>query len=172
MVFSIKPHVSTFVPVTIHRSIRLVLGYLALVSAQIGVWALLAPRSFYDDFPGLGRAWVAVDGPFNEHLIRDVGALNVALTAMFVAALVRLSRELVTMAGVVALAWGVPHAIYHLAKSDGLSPPDLAASLLGLLLFAAIGGALIFLASHLGREPGTPRPAAHESATRDQPVAS
>ena len=29
--------------------------------------------------------WVAVDGPFNEHLVRDVGALNLALA--FVAAM-------------------------------------------------------------------------------------
>lgn len=125
------------------------LAYLTIVSAQIGVWALLAPRSFYDDFPGLGRAWVSVDGPFNEHLIRDVGALNLALAAMFVAAMVRLSRELVTMAGVVALAWGIPHTIYHLANTGVLSSSDVAISLLGLVLFVAVGGALIFLASHL-----------------------
>ncbi len=42
---------------------RIALGYLALVSLQIGLWAQFAPRSFYDDFPGLGRAWVAIDGP-------------------------------------------------------------------------------------------------------------
>lgn len=123
-----------------------------MVSGQIGVWALAAPRSFYDDFPGLGRAWVSVDGPFNEHLIRDVGALNVALAALFIAAFVRLSRELVTMAGVLALAWGVPHALYHLVNTDGLGASDLAVSLLGLILFAVLGGALIFLASHVADE--------------------
>ena len=37
------------------------------------------PAAFYDDFPGLGRMWVAPDGPYNQHLVRDVGELNLAL---------------------------------------------------------------------------------------------
>ena len=53
---------------------QLAVAVIAAGSAVIGGWAQLFPRSFYDDFPGLGRAWVAMDGPFNEHLVRDVGA--------------------------------------------------------------------------------------------------
>ena len=44
----------------------------------VGLQALFTPRSFYDDFP-LGRGWVAMDGPYNQHLVRDVGSLNLAL---------------------------------------------------------------------------------------------
>ena len=44
----------------------------------VGLWATASPESFYDDFPGMGRVWVAVDGPYNEHLVRDVGGLNLA----------------------------------------------------------------------------------------------
>src|SRR3954471_13364403 len=58
---------------------RVVLALLAFTSAGIGVWAAFAPRAFYDKFPGLGQVWVAVDGPYNEHLVRDFGALNLAL---------------------------------------------------------------------------------------------
>ena len=68
--------------------VRVALGYLAVVTAQIGFWALLAPRSFYDSFPGLGRAWISIDGPYNDHLIRDVGALNLALLVVLVVAAV------------------------------------------------------------------------------------
>lgn len=117
--------------------LRIVFGYLALQSIQIGAWALLAPRSFYDGFPGFGRGWVAVDGPYNEHLIRDVGALNLALAVLAVAAAVRLSRELVTVAAAAALVWGVPHFLYHLFNTDGLSGSDAAASLTGLAVFVA-----------------------------------
>ena len=49
--------------------IRLALGYLAAQSALLGVWALLGPRSFYDGFPGFGKAWISVDGPYNLSLI-------------------------------------------------------------------------------------------------------
>jgi hypothetical protein len=123
------------------------------VTAQIGVWALAAPASFYDDFPGLGRAWVSVDGPYNEHLIRDVGALNLALGALFIAAWIQLGRQVVMIAGVAALVWGVPHALYHLVNTDGLAGDDLAISLSGLVLFAVIGGGLVWAARHLESAP-------------------
>ena len=37
-------------------------------SGVVGLWAAVAPHSFYDDFPGGGRHWVAVDGPFSFFL--------------------------------------------------------------------------------------------------------
>ena len=68
------------------------------------------PRSFYDDFPGAGRTWVAVDGPYNEHLVRDVGGLNLALA--FVAVLAARHRQHpASPASPVAprCIYGVPH---------------------------------------------------------------
>jgi hypothetical protein len=126
--------------------VRAALGYLTVVSAQIGFWALLAPQSFFDNFPGLGRAWVAVDGPYNEHLVRDVGALNLALVALLVYAMIRLSRELVTVAGVACLAWGVPHFVYHVFNTDGLATGDVIASLGGLAAFVAFAAMLLVVA--------------------------
>ncbi len=128
------------------RWIRIVLGYLGLSSLQIGVWALLAPRSFYDSFPGLGRTWISIDGPYNEHLVRDFGALNLALLVVIVWAAVSLSRELVLVAAASTLVWGVPHLLYHLFNTDGLSGGDLVANLGGLALFAALPFALIVIA--------------------------
>lgn len=125
--------------------IRIALGYLALVSVQIGVWAQFAPRSFYDDFPGVGRAWVSVDGPYNEHLVRDVGGLYLALTVLVIAAMITLSRTLVVTVSVAVLVSGVPHLVYHLVNRDGLSSGDLTASLLGLAVFAAIPILLLFV---------------------------
>src|SRR5438552_3858143 len=81
---------------------RVLLVIVAAGNGIVGLWASLAPHSFYDDFPGGGRHWVAVDGPFNEHLVRDVGTLNLALTVLAVAALVRPSRYLIqVLAGAV-----------------------------------------------------------------------
>ena len=49
------------------------LGTLLLISLLTGLWALLAPRSFYDSFPGgSGLHWVAADGPYNRHLVFSV----------------------------------------------------------------------------------------------------
>ena len=137
---------------TFERWVRVALGYVIVVSGQIGVWALFAPGSFYDDFPGLGRAWVSVDGPYNEHLVRDIGALNLALCVVLIAAFVRMTPSLVRAAGFAVLVWGVPHAVYHLVNTDGLATADVAASLGGLMIFSLIGGGLAVVAKRLGAE--------------------
>jgi len=124
---------------------RVALGYLALVSLQIGLWAQFAPRSFFDDFPGLGRAWVNVDGPYNEHLVRDVGGLNLGLAAVLIVALITLSRPTIIAASLASLLYGVPHLVYHIANSDGLDGSDVALSLGGLALFAVLPIALIIV---------------------------
>jgi hypothetical protein len=122
---------------------RIALGYLAVVSVQIGVWAQFAPRSFYDDFPGLGRAWVSVDGPYNEHLVRDVGGLYLALSVLLIAAMLTLARTVIVTASIAVLASGVPHFVYHVANRSDLSSSDAAVSLGGLALFAALPIALL-----------------------------
>jgi hypothetical protein len=117
---------------------RFILGYLALTSVVIGVWAQFAPRSFYDDFPGFGHVWVRVDGPYNEHLVRDVGGLNLALAAVLIGAIVSLRRPMVITASIAALLYGAPHVLYHVFNRDGLNGVDVAASLGGLAIFAIL----------------------------------
>jgi len=133
--------------------IRFALGYIAIASAQIGFWALFAPRSFYDSFPGMGRAWVSLDGPYNEHLVRDVGALNLAFLALIVFAAVRLTRELVTVAAVATAVWSVPHLIYHLFNTDDLATSDIVISLAGLVGYVAFAGVLLASARSLRDRP-------------------
>lgn len=103
---------------------RAVLVVLGVGNVPVGAWAALAPRSFYDDFPGFGREWVRVDGPYNEHLVRDFGALNLALAAVTIAAAITLGRPLVIAVAIAWLAWGVPHLIYHLRHLDVYSTSD------------------------------------------------
>lgn len=125
---------------------RFALGYLSVSSLQIAVWAMLAPRSFYDGFPGFGLSWISVDGPYNEHLVRDFGALNLALLVVFVAAAVTLSRPLVITAAFASLVWGVPHVIYHAIRTDGLSTFDLIGSIGGLFMSVVFSGLILVTA--------------------------
>ena len=104
--------------------VRVVLVVWAAVSVQLGIWATFAPRSFYDDYPGFGREWVRVNGPYNEHFVRDFGALNLALAVVTIAALVTLSRPMVIAVAVAWLAWSVPHLVYHLRHLDVFSTGD------------------------------------------------
>ena len=95
------------------NALRVLLGVLTASATVVGAWAAFAPRSFYDDFPGLGQIWVAVDGPYNEHLVRDVGALNLALAAISICAFLTLPRPTIVAAALGWLAYGIPHVIYH-----------------------------------------------------------
>jgi hypothetical protein len=127
--------------------LRAALLYGALINASVGLWATVAPRSFYDDFPGFGRVWVAVDGPYNEHLARDVGALGIGMAIVLVAAAWSLSRPLLIAAGLAMTATSVPHAIYHSRHlSVYESASDKVGSVGGLWLAAAISVAVLVAA--------------------------
>ena len=132
--------------------VRFALIYLAVVNGVIGIWASFAPRGFYDDFPGGGRVWVAVDGPFNEHLVRDVGAWALGLTVVFVAAAWLMSRHLVAAAGAAAIVSSLPHAIYHSRHADVIAATgDKITSIGGLYLGAVVGLAVLLAALRADR---------------------
>jgi len=114
------------------RVLRVLLAFMAISSGFIGLWALLAPRSFYDDFPGAGRHWVSADGPYNEHLVRDVGGLYLAMTVVVVVAAITLVRVLVQTAAVATLVFAIPHFAYHAAHTDKYSGSDSTATLFSL----------------------------------------
>ena len=124
------------------RVIRSALAALALAGAVSGVWASVSPRGFYEDFPGGGQTWVAVDGPYNEHLMRDFGALNLALTVVTVVALVTLGRAVVVAAALAWIAYAAPHLVYHARHLDVYDTSDqvsvITALVLGLVLPAVV----------------------------------
>ena len=96
---------------------RIALGSIALFMLPAGLQATLAPKSFIDDFP-LGRGWVAGRGDvYNEHLVRDVGGLFLAL--IIVTGWTAWRRGHVRPVAVAWLVQGVPHAIFHAGHLDG-----------------------------------------------------
>lgn len=113
------------------RAIVAVLGVLGLVQLLNGLYALLAPRSFYDDFP-IGRGWVEALPAYNEHLVRDVGGLFIATAVVLLAAARILERRLVIIACVSFLAFSVPHTIYHYANLDVYDTGDVIANAIAL----------------------------------------
>jgi hypothetical protein len=93
------------------------LGLLSLSALAVGAWALFLPRSFYEDFPSAGRAWVSALGPYNGHLLADVGAMYLALGVLLALAAVSLGRELVRASLVAWLVFAVPHLVFHAANT-------------------------------------------------------
>lgn len=102
--------------------LRIGLILLAATSLSSGLWALFLPRPFYEDFPLPGWDWVSTLGPYNEHLVTDYGALNLALGVLMVGAAVFLERRLVQVSLICWLAYAVPHFVFHLGQVHHFSP--------------------------------------------------
>ncbi len=93
--------------------VRVGLTLLGVSQLGVGLWALFAPLGFQNEFPGLGRQWLPPLGPYNEHLITDVGATFLALTALAFLAAWWLSRPLVLATLIAWLIYSVPHFWFH-----------------------------------------------------------
>jgi nucleoside-diphosphate-sugar epimerase len=111
---------------------RIALAFLVFTGAMVGLWALADPRGFYDSFPGGGRTWVSVDGPYNEHLVRDVGAAYAGFGLLALIGAVRLTRGIVMAAGWAWVVFATPHLVYHLAHTDLYSASDAVAQSISL----------------------------------------
>jgi hypothetical protein len=106
------------------RLSRTTLWLLTAVQLLIGGWAVTAPRSFFDHFPGWGHHWTALLPPYNEHLTRDVGGLSLALAVVTAAAALALERRLVAVTALAWLFYSVPHLAFHLAHLRGVPTAD------------------------------------------------
>ena len=122
---------------------RILLVATAAIGLFVGGWAAIAPQSFYDAFPGLGRIWVAIDGPFNGHLIRDVGALYLGLAAGSIAAAFSRTPDAGRAIGLAWAVFGLPHLIYHVSEFGGMHPIDVVGNLVALGGSLALGVVLM-----------------------------
>ena len=123
---------------------RGVLWALAGSAALVAVWAGIWPESFYNSFPGLGRVWVRPEGPYSEHLIRDLGSLSAALAVVTVAAAIRPAAAGWDRALAVAwLVYGVPHLAFHASHRSSLALLDQCISLAALTAQVALATLLL-----------------------------
>ena len=123
---------------------------LGLLQTFNGLYALAAPRSFYDDFP-LGRGWVAALPDYSEHLVRDVGGLFLATGILLLAAGVYLERRLVDVELISFISFSLPHTIFHLFNLEPYETADTVGNVLGLLATVVVP---IVLLAMLVRERG------------------
>jgi hypothetical protein len=132
---------------------RVALVALAAGQGATGLLARLDPQVFYDDFP-FGRSWVAVDGPYNEHLITDFGAALLAIAALCLVGVWWPTREVVIAAAVANIVLGAFHIAYHAGVADLLSRTDNILSFTSIGLGVLLGLMLLPLSRRL---PAAPR---------------
>jgi hypothetical protein len=131
-----------------HRGvIRFALIYLAITIGVVAAWILIAPRNFYDEFPGGSAHWVSALPPYNEHLIRDFGSAGLGLAVLAVLAAVWMERRVVQAAAIALFVGSLPHAVYHATTTESYSTGDNVLSLGGLFLQTLLPLAVLYLAS-------------------------
>lgn len=113
------------------------IGFLAASQVVVGTWALFFPARFFSlDVVGMGMA-------YNEHLMRDYGAMTLASALVLGAATIHMGRMLTVVALAMYLTWAVPHFVVHLTMLDHLAPST------GALLITALGIAIALPAALL-----------------------
>jgi hypothetical protein len=109
---------------------------LGVGDVAIGAWAYLLPHTFYNNVPT-----VAMDPPFSQHFVTDVGAFFVAQGVVMVAAAIIMEYRLVC----VALAGYLTFAILPTRDAIGL--------VIALALDVAFPVVLLIVARYLAIRP-------------------
>lgn len=125
------------------RSMVIVLGAL---TATLGVWAGFAPESFYRDgpIPLIDTNWVSLLPPYNEHLVRDYGFVNLGLTVPFFVAAIKLTPVLVRTSAAALFMFGAPHTAFHSFHLDHMSAADATAQTLTTSVLTLVLPAIVF----------------------------
>lgn len=144
--------------------LRLSLIVVAVSALLPGLEGTLGPSSFYASFP-LGRGWVERLPPYNEHLVRDVGAFYLAFAMLFAWAAVTLASALIVPLCVTWTVAAVLHAYFHVTHLDGFSTGDAIAQTTGLLAVIALP-LLAVATTRRGREPSIRREGRRRPAGR------
>jgi hypothetical protein len=125
--------------------VRSGLALLAGLNLWWGVWARVAPRHFFDTFPGLGQRWTAAYPPYNEHLVTDLGATFLTLAFLLGVAVAssepRVRRTVLAGVGL----FGALHLLFHATHRGDLSGPSYAGSVVALVVGVLLPVALLAL---------------------------
>lgn len=117
------------------------LGLIVLAAPNLlnGLFAVVAPRSWFDTFS------VGDLGGYNDHLVRDVGEAFIATSVVLLLAALWLERRVIYLAITGWLVFNVPHLINHVIERDALSMSDYAGVLAILSFNVALAVALLMI---------------------------
>jgi hypothetical protein len=134
---------------------RFTLVALGGTQALLGLYALIFPRSFYDDFP-LGLGWVEALPAYNEHLLTDFGGLFLATAVMLLGAAVWLERRWVAISLVAFLAFSVPHTLWHFFNLEPYSTGNAIGNVIALSATVLLPLGVLYLVSRERRASRRP----------------
>ena len=122
-------------------TLRIGLGFLAVMELVLGIWAAFFPRNFYDAVPT-----VNLTPPYSEHLLRDFGSATLGIAVVLVAAAIWPTTRLAVVALLAYFVWAGPHFVFHLGHLHGATQIEATVLMLGLGISAALPIALLIVA--------------------------
>lgn len=122
-----------------------ILAILGMLHVSWGVPAIVAPRWFYDNFPGFGRHWTAAYPPYNEHLMTDVGAAFLALGVLLLIAAWLRDRKVTNVVLIGLIVFSAAHLAFHSRDPGELRGADLVASTVSLALGVVVPGLMLIV---------------------------
>lgn len=120
----------------------------------LGAFAYLLPHHFYNDVPT-----VAMDPPFSQHFVSDVGAFYISQGLVLVLAAIVMELWLVRAALAGYVTFAILHLAFHASHLSGMPPHDAILLVTALALDAAIPLTLLIM---------TGSPGAARSSDRDR----
>lgn len=114
------------------RITRWIVGGSGVSTLMFGLWALFAPRSFFET--------VATFEPFNAHLIHDLGAFQIGIGATLLVALLISDALMVVLAG--SGVGAALHFITHLIDRD-LGGRSTDPAMFGIVAAVVVGTACV-----------------------------
>lgn len=126
------------VPRWVRLGVAVTLGVPQLV---VGLWAVLAPKNWFESFPGFDPRLVAAEPPYNEHLATDAGAGFLATGVVLLVAALWANRTAIHVALLAYVAFALPHVVYHLTN-----PADALSGFENVLNVVTLGSGLVLAA--------------------------
>lgn len=119
---------------TSDRLARAAAGLGGAAFLPFGLWAMLAPRSFFDQ--------VAEFHPYNQHFVQDIGAFQLGIGAVLVLAAVRPALDALTTALLGAGVGAAAHVVSHVVGHDlgGTPSSDIPMFTVIALVLLVVGG--------------------------------
>ena len=113
--------------------VRVVADGTGLTFVAAGVWAFVAPRSFFEN--------AATFEPYNAHFIRDIGALQLGLGAVLLLAVWVRDALFAALAGVAVGA--VAHLVSHIIDRHAGGAPAVDIPMFGLAAGLLVAAAVV-----------------------------
>jgi len=136
--------------------VRIGLVALGIPNALAGLWAVVSPEGWFEDFPGWDPRLVAAEPPYNAHLATDAGAGLLASGVVLLAAAWLADRRSVQLGLVAFAAFAIPHTAWHAANPSPLLTSSQDAQNVAVLVFTVAAAAVLFVGSRSGARAAPP----------------